>query len=1078
VDFASAAKVEGFGSAVIFARGPAAIGQPPAAGDTPQASAENPAPDVAADDSTPVPGHWLIFADQQGVGNRLAEMLTARGELPELVYAAPKPPADNNGHLVFDARSLEDMTRLLTELKASGRLPCRGVIHLWNLDAPAPDVLTGQTLESAIDLGCLSVINLVRAWAEHVKEPTPLWLVTRGAQSVGTDGDLEPIAVSQTMVWGTSRVIFNEYSTLRSTIVDLSSSSPEVEIQSLVEELCAGDAEDEIALRGEARYVHRYVRAALDRQKHQSHRNGKANPGANGQPNLYYQLEAPRLGVLDGLTLREVDRCPPGPHQVEIEVLAAALNFSDVMKALGLYPGLPDGAVPLGIECAGRVSALGDGVQGFAVGDEVVALAPFSFGNYATTYFPLVAMKPKHLTFEEATTIPIAFLTAHYALNFLARIEPGERVLVHAATGGVGLAAIQLARRVGAEVFATAGSPEKRDFLASIGVEHIMNSRTLAFADDVLTRTNGRGVDVVLNSLSGEAISKGLSVLADYGRFLEIGKRDIYMNSRLGMRPFKKNLSFIAIDLDRAMRQKPALISSLFQEMARDFAAGSLAPLPHRVFSIDNIVSAFRCMAQAKHIGKIVVSMQERRLAISPKALPPMSFAPQASYLITGGLGGFGLVIARWMVEHGARHLVLMGRRGIHSPETQQAVDGLRALGAEVRIAAADVGNSDQLADVLADISRSMPPLRGVIHAAMNLEDSLVTKLDRDRLMNVLRPRVCGAWNLHAQTLGMPLDFFVCFSSMASVFGLPGQTPYASSNTFLDSFAYYRRALGLPALTINWGYLGEVGYVARNEKIGERFEGQGLESFSPREATAVLGRLLRQEAVQVGVVRMDWNRWRGLGAGHTLSPRFVKLCKEAEKGKESSSGEGMAIRRMLLGAPAERRKEILLNFLKDKVARVLGSSPDKVDLTKPLTEVGLDSLMAVELRNWVEGELRVSLPIAELLQGPSVDRLAELLLEQLLKSDAPPAPARVETNGESPDAIETIPSEQVHGEHENGSRNGLAAGNGDLPAHDYGRDQEIDHRDAARLLERVDELSDAEVDSLLARLEPEMEHGR
>ncbi len=628
VNVASGAKVEGFGSAVIFARGPAAVEQSLIDGDRPQAGTENPGPAAEAEGATHEPGRWLIFADQGGVGDRLAEMLTAKGELPELVYAAPKPPADTNGHVVFDPGSLDDMSRFVTELKRAGRLPGKGVIHLWNLDVPAPEALTAKSMESAIDLGCLSIINLVRAWAENVKEPAPLWLVTRGTQSVRTDGEFEPIAVGQTMVWGTSRVLFNEYSILRSKIVNLSVSCPEVEIRSLFEELWSGDGEDEIALRGEARYVHRYVRASLDQQTHQPHRNGNALPGANGQPNGSYRLEAPRLGVLDGLTLRAVDRCPPGPHQVEIEVLAAALNFSDVMKALGLYPGLPDGPVPLGIECAGRVSAVGEGVEGIALGDEVVALAPFSFGNYATTYFPLVAKKPEHLSFEEATTIPIAFLTAHYALSYLARIEAGERVLIHAATGGVGLAAIQLARRVGAEVFATAGSPEKRDFLKAIGVEHIMNSRSLAFADEVLERTNGRGVDVVLNSLSGEAISKGLSVLADYGRFLEIGKRDIYMNSRLGMRPFKKNLSFIAIDLDRAMRQKPALISSLFQEMARDIDAGGLAALPHRIFSVNKIVSAFRCMAQAKHIGKIVVSMQEKRLAISPKALAPISLRP------------------------------------------------------------------------------------------------------------------------------------------------------------------------------------------------------------------------------------------------------------------------------------------------------------------------------------------------------------------------------------------------------------------------------------------------------------------
>ncbi len=763
-----------------------------------------------------------------------------------------------------------------------------------------------------------------------------------------------------------------------------------------------------------------------------------------------------------------------GPHQVEIKVLAAALNFSDVMKALGLYPGLPDGPLALGIECAGRVSAIGEGVVGFAPGDEVIALAPFCFGSHATTYAPLVAMKPPRLTFDEATTIPIAFLTAHYALNHLARLEPGESVLVHAASGGVGLAAIQLAQRAGALVFATAGSPEKREFLKAIGVAAPMNSRTLTFADEVMSRTSGRGVDVVLNSLSGEAISKGLSVLTDFGRFLEIGKRDIYMNTRVGLRPFKKNVSLIAVDLDQGLRQKPALFSSLFHEMARDVAAGKLAALPHRVFAIDKIVSAFRCMAQAKHIGKLVVSMQTRRLSISPKPVPSIAFKPDASYLITGGLGGFGLVIARWMVEHGARNLVLFGRPGIDSDETQEAVNAIRAAGAVVHVAKGDVSDAAQVAGILADVAQSMPPLRGIIHAAMLLEDALMTKLDRERLMNVLAPRVVGAWNLHTQTLAMPIDFFVCFSSVASVFGLPGQTPYVSSNTFLDSFAYYRRSLGLPALTINWGYLGEVGYVARNEKVGERFAGQGLESFSPREATAVLGRLMSQEAVQVGVVRMDWNRWLGLGAGHAMSPRFSGLCKEGANGKDGARSDVASIRSALFAAPAERRKEMLLDFLKDKVARVLGSSADKVDLSKPLTEVGLDSLMAVELRNWVEGELRVSLPIAELLQGSSVNRLAELLLEQLVKGDASPAAARAAAPAAATGALANG-SGVTHAEHGFAGQDGGAGenGNGELHTSSQKPPHIIDHRDAERLLERVDELSDDEVDSLLAKLEPE-----
>ena len=448
-------------------------------------------------------------------------------------------------------------------------------------------------------------------------------------------------------------------------------------------------------------------------------------------------------------------------------------------------------------------------------------------------------------------------------------------------------------------------------------------------------------------------------------------------------------------------------------------------------------------MTQAKHIGKIVVSMAKSRLPVTPRSLPPTTFKADATYLITGGLGGFGLVVAKWMVEQGARHLVLMGRRGIHTVEAQQAVELLRGLGAEVKGVAADVGDGEQVAKVLADIKESMPPLQGIIHAAMYLEDCLLTKLTREGLKSVLDPRVRGAWNLHTQTLGTPLDFFVCFSSMASVFGLPGQAPYVSSNTFLDSFAYYRRSLGLPALTVNWGYLGEVGYVARNGNIGERFEGQGLQSFSPREATALLGRLLQHGMTQAGVVRMDWNSWSRLGGINGGSPRFQQLCKEADKGKDGNSPDGMAMRKTLLAAPAERRKEMLLEFLKDKVARVLGSTPDKVDLTKPLTDVGLDSLMAVELRNWVEGELRVTLPIAELLQGPSVDRLADVLLEQLTKADAPPTPTRTELIEEQVPAAASETPALSHYSNSNG--NGHAHENGNGHVHENGHSNGSDH---------------------------------
>ena len=345
------------------------------------------------------------------------------------------------------------------------------------------------------------------------------------------------------------------------------------------------------------------------------------------------------------------------------------MNFSDVLKALGLYPGLPDGPVPLGAECSGRITAVGPGVEEFCVGDAVVAVAPFSLSSHVIAPTALVAHKPPALLFEEAATIPIAFLTAAYALEHVGHLGRGERVLIHSATGGVGLAALQIAQRAGAEIFATAGTVEKRDFLRSLGVQHVMDSRSLAFGDEILEQTAGQGVDVVLNSLAGAALAKGLSVLADYGRFLEIGKRDIYQNHRIGLKPFRNNVSFSAIDLDKVMWQRPELLGGMLRKIMRDAGDGLLTSLPHRVFAISSTLNAFRYMQQGKHIGKVVLSMHDRPATIFAGGDAPLQFSAEASYLITGGLGGFGLAIARWMVKHGARHLVLVGRRGIHSDD-------------------------------------------------------------------------------------------------------------------------------------------------------------------------------------------------------------------------------------------------------------------------------------------------------------------------------------------------------------------------------------------------------------------------
>ncbi|MBW4567204.1 MAG: SDR family NAD(P)-dependent oxidoreductase [Tolypothrix carrinoi HA7290-LM1] len=926
------------------------------------------------------PGTWLIFADSSGVGQQLAEELKQRQEIPILIEPAidfKRLDADN---FQICPEHAEDMQQLLEAVNAS-QPACRGVVYLWSLDTPPSEEMTAATLESTQIHSCLGVLHLVQALAKvNWRHSLRLFLVTNSTQTVG---GLKSLCVAQSPLWGFGRVINNEHPNLRCTRVDLSRASTPEEIQSLLSELMADDKEDEIALRGEERYVNRLIRL--------SPADFIQKPKSLVQNQEPFRLEISTPGVLDNLELRSYARQEPASGSVEIQVCATGLNFKDVAKAINL---LSDASLEgtfsgrsLGIECAGIVTAIGSGVEEFKIGDEVIACAPHSFSTHTTTDARAVVHKPAHLSFEEAATIPVTFLTAYYALHYLGQICKGERVLIHAAAGGVGLAAIQIARLVGAEIFATAGSPEKREFLRSLGVQHVMDSRSLAFASQVMEITGGKGVDIVLNSLAGEAIPKTLSVLGAYGRFIEIGKRDIEQNNKLGLRPFQNNLSFFAVDLDKLLSDRPDKAGSLLGEVMQYFEAKTFHPLPHRVFPISRVISAFRYMAQAKHIGKIVVSLQEPDVTVAPSSEETVTFRPDGTYLITGGLGGFGLAVAQWLVEGGARHLVLMGRSGASSPAASEAVKILESAGARVVVAKADVSQEEQVKGVLTDIKQSMPPLRGIIHAAMVLDDAPLLDLNQERLAKAIAPKLIGAWNLHTHTLNAPLDFFVSFSSFSSIIGNAGQGNYVAANTFLDTLAHHRRAQGLPALTVNWGAIADVGYVAQNTVVGQYLEQIGMKALPSQEALQILGQLLLLEAVQTGVAPVNWQRWGEIyPAG--ASARFSHLVNEATVlGKaDGRNSERDSLRNTVLVAKPAERQQILESHLQKQVARVLGTSPAKLDRSKPLTNLGLDSLMGVELSNRIESVLGVSVPTMKLMQGPSISQLAVELVEQLMET--------------------------------------------------------------------------------------------
>jgi len=910
-------------------------------------------PDTASDGDDNGIGTWVIFDDESGVGAALQTRLQQEGGRCTLVVPGESHEGTSDEPRRVDPNRPDDFDQLLRDVVKPG-LPLRGVVYLWSLGAES-----GAGFAHA--RSCGGALHLLQALerSEGVGRPD-LWLVTRGAQSVGPDPSLPNVA--QSPLWGLGGVISSEHSDFRCVRVDLNPWPEEDETSALLNEIRSGQSETQVAFRSGERHV-----ARLTRSRFSDSDTGDRLKLPGMQP---FHLDVGSPGLLDSLVLRPVVRVEPGPGEVEVRVLATGLNFKDVLKALGKYPVADS---PLGDECAGVITAVGVGVEGVHVGDRVACVAGGSFRSHVTTRAELVVALPDSMSFTQGATLPIAYLTAYYTLHHLAKISPGKRVLIHSATGGVGMMAVRLAQRAGAEIFATAGCPRKRALLRSLGVHHVMDSRTLKFADDVMNFTDGQGVDVILNSLAGDYIPAGLSVLAKGGCFLEIGRTDIWDGSQI--EKLRPDVSYNPIFLGDVVVEHPGLIHEMLVELMEGVQTGMVEPLPQHVFPIEKAIDAFRFMGQSKHIGKIVLSQEDG-------GRPPVSSIVRSdgTYLITGGLGGLGLEVAKWLGKQGAEHLVLVGRSGA-TGDAAEAVRSLQDSGIEVMVAQADVSDPDQVAALLEDMDDTMPPLRGVIHAAAVLDDGMLVHQTLDRFERVFAPKVDGAWNLHTLTRHMPLDFFVLFSSWAALVGLPGQGNYAAANAFLDALAHHRRAQGLPALSVNWGAWATVGMAAAmNTRDKRRLEDMGISSFIPELGTATLERLLDKAPPQVAVLSIDWSKYLSYFPTALVSPYLAHVAEEVDTRVRAEDTSGTTRQAILDADPSDRRLMIETS-LRGMAASVLRLPVTSIDVHRPLVDLGLDSLMSTEFFAQIERTLGKHLPLATLIEAPTIEALAGVLSE-------------------------------------------------------------------------------------------------
>ncbi|MGV0037682.1 sulfolipid-1 biosynthesis phthioceranic/hydroxyphthioceranic acid synthase [Mycobacterium colombiense] len=803
---------------------------------------------------------------------------------------------------------------------------------------------------------------VARELSELPGESPRLYLVTRNAASV-IAGDVANLA--QAGLRGLMRVIDSEHPHLSATQIDVDDAT---DPEHVALQLKSGSEEDETAWRGGQWYAARLrpgpLRPSERRTTVVDHERG----------GMRLQIRTP--GDLESLEFAAFDRVPPGPGEIEVAVTSSTVNFADVLLAFGRYPTFEGYQQQLGGDFAGVVTAVGPDATEHRVGDRVGGISRNGcWGTFVIADARHAVTLPPEVPLDAAAAVPTASATAWYGLHDLARIAPTDKVLIHSGTGGVGQAAIAIARAVGCEIFATAGSPQRRQLLHDMGIEHVYDSRSTEFAGQIRRDTGGYGVDVVLNSLPGAAQRAGIDLLALGGRFVELGKRDIYGDTHLGLFPFRRNLSLFAVDLALLTFSHPDTVRRLLTTVYQRTAAGEL-PLPRTThYPIHDAAAAVRLVAGAGHTGKVV--LQVPRAGSSVAAVPPDQVRPfraDGAYIVTGGIGGLGLFLAGQMASRdGAERCrrIVLNSRSQPDERARDAIQRLRDAGADIAVECGDIAEPQTAERLVACATATGLPVRGVLHAAAVVQDATLANVTDDLIDRCWAPKVYGAWNLHQATAQQPLDWFCCFSSAAALVGSPGQGAYAAANSWLDAFAYWRRAQGLPATSIAWGAWSEVG------RATALAEDAGI-AITPAEGFRAFETLLRYDRPYSGYAPIMGTPWLTSFAQRS---RFAEAFASLGQGKPDT-GKFLAELRAL---PREEWPSAIRRLVSGQISLLLRRT---IDPDRPLSDYGLDSLGNLELRTRIETETGVRVSPTKIT---TVRDLADHLCDELAGLEAAPS---------------------------------------------------------------------------------------
>lgn len=896
-------------------------------------------------------GRYILWADRSPFSQDVCNQLQKQGSQCIMVYPSEAFKMVREYEFELDATNTEHIVlfkKQLERLSTDGR-PL-GSIYLMSLGYSFSPLT--QNIKKSVEVVCKPLWNIAKELYRNKDFSIQnLTVITQNASNI-LFGDYWTNPVS-TAVWGFIKVMNLEYPWIKCKAIDISEKGIQ-QCELISRELLCQSEDSLIAFRNGQRYVQRLSRLVTEPAENQSIFNEA------------YALRLKAKGSIEYLDYEKVPRTEPADDEVEIEVMVSGFNFHDIIHVLNL---MKEESSHFGLDCVGRIVRAGKKVLDLKVDDIVIAFAPGCFGKYVTVTSSYVIKKPNNLNAFEAATIPSAYMTAYHIVSNILSLEKGRSILVHAATGGLGVALINLAQNIGLTVYATA-SKNKWFLLKQMGVEHIFDSRSAEYAEQILAMTENKGVDAVVNSFTGEHIAKGFSVLKSGGYFIEVGEREKLTGEQV--LKYHKDVIYTTVSLFDVIKDEPQKAKEMLVQLVNLLGKGDIKPIPYQVCDRANIKDAFRFIQKGKHTGKILVDFSGEK-----------EHKGKRTVIITGGANGIGWEIAKYWAKNFDDSLVLLGR----SPETLEIHEKLKSVrqkGKDIIYYSVDIGDSKALCKVLSEVNAKLPPLKGIIHSAGVISDKLIKDESWENIEKVLTPKIFGVWNLHNLTLVNELDFFILFSSVTAVLGSIGVSGYATGNSFMEGFAQYRRQLGLPCLCLNWGPWQEIGMLTRLNKIAtEIWTQNGFESLPSDEGVKIFDGV-KGSNDNISIMPVDWNKWFKQYSTGKIPDLISNFTVKDNSEKNSDRIEAKKQEVTTKNSASDTREKVLEDIQKI-FKRVLQRNVSEDEFEKlSFQEIGLDSLMSVEFRNLLNERFKADFAISLLYSYPDLKSLHKHISDEVL----------------------------------------------------------------------------------------------